>query len=113
MAAGKVVVDAGANEGAGAALLARRAARVIAFDVSPEAVAAARARYPAANLEFHVHDATRPFPVAPGSADVVFSSEVIEHLRDGPGFLRSAAEALKPAATTLDKRQNWVRLPPA
>jgi SAM-dependent methyltransferase len=104
--AGRVVVDAGTNEGAGAALFASRAARVVAFDVSPEGIDAARRRYARPNLEFHVHDATRPFPVADGSADVVFSSEVIEHLHDGRAFLAAAARALRPEGTLFVKTPN-------
>lgn len=104
--AGKVVVDAGTNEGAGAALFAKHAARVIAFDLSREGIEAARGRHARPNLEFHVHDAARPFPIPDGTADVVFSSEVIEHLPDGAAFLRSASRALKRDGILLLKTPN-------
>jgi SAM-dependent methyltransferase len=92
--AGRVVVDVGTNEGAGAALLATKARQVVALDVSPQSIAAAGARYRLPNLEFHVHDAIRPYPLPAGGADVVFSSEVIEHVADGPAFIRAAGAAL-------------------
>jgi SAM-dependent methyltransferase len=103
---GRVVVDAGTNEGYGAALLARHARRVIAFDISEAAIAAARSRYATPNLEFHVHDATRPFPVADGAAHVVFSSEMIEHVRDGAAFVRAAARALDDDGVLIVKTPN-------
>ncbi|HEU4333752.1 MAG TPA: methyltransferase domain-containing protein [Candidatus Eisenbacteria bacterium] len=103
---GKVVVDAGTNEGAGAALLATRAARVSAFDIAPGAIAAASARYARTNLDFRVHDATKPFPLPDGSADVVISSEVIEHLRDGAAFVRHAARVLRPDGILFVKTPN-------
>ena len=103
---GKVVVDAGTNEGAGAALFAKHASRVVAFDLSPEGIESARGRYVRPNLEFHVHDAARPFPIPDGTADVVFSSEVIEHLHDGAAFLRAASRALKRDGILILKTPN-------
>lgn len=103
---GRVVVDAGTNEGYGAALLARHAKRVIAFDVSEAAITAARGRYRLPNLEFHVHDAMQAFPVADGSAHVVFASEMIEHVRDGAAFVRAAARALDDDGLLIVKTPN-------
>ena len=110
--AGRVVVEAGCNEGSGSALLATRARTVVAFDRSPEAISVAQARRALPNLSFVVHDATRPFPVEDGSADVVFASEVIEHLADGRAFLQAAARALRPGGLLLLKTPNdaWNRL---
>ncbi len=103
---GRTVVDAGTNEGAGAALFATRARQVDAFDIAADAIRTARARHAAPNLRFHVHDAGGPFPVPDGSADVVFSSEVIEHLTDGGAFLAAAARALCPDGQLILKTPN-------
>ena len=102
----RVVIEAGANEGAGAALFASVARQVHAFDVSADAIAAARARHELPNLTFAVHDATRPFPVPDGTAHVVFASEVIEHLADGAAFLAAAERALAPGGVLILKTPN-------
>ena len=104
--AGRTVVEAGCNEGYGAALLARRAAQVHAFDLSSEAIAAARARHALSNLTFAVHDVATPFPLPDASADLVFSSETIEHLREGRGFIAAAAKVLKPDGCLVIKTPN-------
>ncbi|MBI1798048.1 MAG: class I SAM-dependent methyltransferase [Candidatus Eisenbacteria bacterium] len=105
-AADRVVVEAGCNEGYGAALLARRARQVHAFDVSEAAIAAARRHYARANVTFAVHDVSLPFPLADASVDLVFSSETIEHLREGRGFIAAAARVLKPDGTLVIKTPN-------
>jgi SAM-dependent methyltransferase len=104
--AGASVVEVGCNEGYGAALLARRAREVHAFDISETAIAAARARYARPNLHFAVHDATLPLPLPERGADLVFSSETIEHLREGRGFISSAARVLKPEGRLIVKTPN-------
>ncbi len=103
---GRVVVDAGTNEGMGAALFASRAREVHAFDIAPDAIERARARHRAPNLHFSVHDAETPFPVPDQSVDVVFSSEVIEHLPRGRSFLEAAARALTADGVLLLKTPN-------
>src|SRR5207237_2156474 len=52
--AGKQVLDAGCGVGYGSACLARSAAHVVGVDVDANAVAYARRRYGAANVEFEV-----------------------------------------------------------
>lgn len=103
-AAGKTVLDAGCGGGDGAAVLAGQAARVTGFDSSPEAVAYARARYPA--IQFLVASAAA-FPAADASVDLVTAFEFPERqadyrslaedanrvLRDGGMFLASEVRA--------------------
>jgi len=79
---------------------------VHAFDVSADAIASARSRYDRPNLHFAVHDATQPFPLPDASVDVVFSSEVVEHLARGREFFRAAANMLKPGGLIVLKTPN-------
>lgn len=102
----RLVVDAGTNEGTGAALFASHAREVHAFDVAHDAIEIAKRRYRASNLHFSVHDAGKPFPLPEGSADVVFSSEVVEHLAAGEPFFAAAARALKRDGVLLIKTPN-------
>jgi 2-polyprenyl-3-methyl-5-hydroxy-6-metoxy-1,4-benzoquinol methylase len=105
-AEGRVVVEAGCNEGYGAALLARRAREVHAFDVSEAAIASAKRHHARPNVTFAVHDVSQSFPLPDASADVVFSSETIEHLREGRGFIAAAARVLKPDGRLIVKTPN-------
>ncbi len=77
---GKRVLDAACGEGYGSNLLASAAVQVTGVDISPEAVAHARARYAGkSNLSFCVGDASvLDFPDR--SFDVVVSFETLEHL---------------------------------
>src|SRR5437764_6113276 len=89
----KQVLDAGCGAGYGSAELARTAAGVLGVDNSAEAVAFARAEYPAPNLRFEEADCLA-LPAANGSIDLVVAFEVIEHLEDWRGFLLEARRVL-------------------
>ena len=88
-AAGRAVLDAGCGEGYGTALLAEAAARVVGID-RPEAVRVATARHRAPRLEFRAHDLERLGALGE-RFDLVVSFQVIEHVRDPVGFLRTLA----------------------
>jgi SAM-dependent methyltransferase len=63
-----------------------------ALDLNPDAAKAA-----SEDVELILHDCTKPWPVAPGSVDVVFTSNFLEHLPDKDAVI----EALKQARTVL------------
>jgi SAM-dependent methyltransferase len=101
----KQVLDAGCGAGYGSAELARKAASVLGIDRSAEAIAFARAQYPAPNLRFEEADCTA-LPAADGSIDLVVAFEVIEHLQDWRGFLREARRVLAPAGQFIVSTPN-------
>jgi SAM-dependent methyltransferase len=88
-----VVVEAGSGEGYGADLLRNAGARVVvSLEYDEAAVRHARSTYSAvgttrANLA--------AMPLAAGSADVLVSLQVVEHLWDLPGFLRDCRTVLR------------------
>jgi ubiquinone/menaquinone biosynthesis C-methylase UbiE len=98
---GKTVLDCGAGEGYGPALLAKRAASVIGLDYSAEAVIYANGKYgDAPNLRFLQGDASQ-LPFEDDSFDVLCCFQVLEHLDDGPGFLFEARRVLKPGGKLI------------
>jgi SAM-dependent methyltransferase len=85
------IVDAGAGEGYGTAILARRGT-VIGVDLDEPTAAHAARRYPAAR--FLRGDLGR-LPLASRSVDSVVALQVIEHLEAVDGFLDGARQALR------------------
>lgn len=81
--------------GGGANLLAFRALgyRVSGFDLMPEAVAHCHAL---GIDDVRVHDLQQPWSIEDGPARVVVLLDVIEHVADPVGLLRSAAATLDP-----------------
>jgi SAM-dependent methyltransferase len=70
--AGLPVLEIGCGSGDDTATLAAAGLPVVAFDLSPEAVAAARARVPQATIT--CQDVRDPFPLGPGAAGAVVAS---------------------------------------
>jgi SAM-dependent methyltransferase len=71
-AAGMPVMEIGCGSGDDTAALTAAGLSVVAFDLSPEAVAAARARVPQATIV--CQDIRDPFPLGPGTAGAVVAS---------------------------------------
>jgi SAM-dependent methyltransferase len=88
-----VVLDAGVGEGYGAALLARAARRVVGLELDPAVAAHVSGRYPAVPT---VRADLQAFPIGDGVVDAVVNLQVIEHLRDQPGFVAECARVLRP-----------------
>lgn len=95
LAPGQVVVDAGAGEGYGAAVLP---GRVIALEYDVTACAHMHRSYPQvavtqANLG--------ALPLRTGSVDAITCLQVVEHLWDLRGFLRECRRALRPGGELI------------
>ena len=95
LARGKRVLDAACGEGYGSFLLADGARSVVGIDVSAEAVAHARARYPRFNLVFTQASVTQ-LPLREASIDLVVSFETVEHLPKQREMLAEFKRVLAP-----------------
>lgn len=93
---GKRVLDFGCGTGYGAHRIAPSCAAVVGVDVSAEAVAYARSRYSAPNLEFQALPPVEqaPLPFEDASFDVVLSFQVIEHVPSPPAYLSEVRRVL-------------------
>ena len=81
--AGRTVIDMASGEGYGAALLAERAASVVAVEANPETYEHARLRYRAPNLRFE----RELIETYSGPAEVIVCLQTIEHVRDPAAVL--------------------------
>lgn len=89
------VLDAGSGEGYGAAYLARHGARgVLALEASADAVAHARRRYAGDCVTYERADLNEKLPVGDRTFDVIFSSNVFEHVADVDALTSECARAV-------------------
>jgi len=92
------ILDVGCGTGLNAALLAERGHDVYGIDLSPVAIEKFRAKGLQGSV---INVEAGPLPLAAGSFDLVYASEVIEHCVDTTGFLRNLGTVLKPGGTLL------------
>jgi SAM-dependent methyltransferase len=94
------VVEIGCGVGRLTRVIAARAARVVALDVSPEMLERARRHHPGlANVEWRLGDGISLQPVPDGSADVCISHVVFQHIPDPAitlGYVREMGRVLRP-----------------
>ena len=93
------VLDLGCGDGALTGVLAGAGASVVGVDVAESALARARSKHP--QLTFAVTPIDGPLPYDDGTFDVVWSSEVIEHVADTARWLSEVRRVLVPRGRLL------------
>ncbi len=79
--------------------MAEAGARAVGVDVAEAALARARARHPA--LDFRLVPVEGPLPLEDNAFDLVWASEVIEHVADTGRWLSEARRVLAPGGRLL------------
>ena len=96
------ILDIGCGGGILAEPMARLGGQVTGIDATPEAIAAAAAHATAAGLEIDYRCITAEALAATGATfDLIYASEVIEHVTDRRLFAASIAGMLAPGGTVV------------
>lgn len=99
----RIVADLGAGEGTLSQLLAQRAEKVIAVDLSEKMVEFGRElaeRHGLANLEYRVGDIEEP-PIEAGSVDLAILSQALHHAEHPQRAIEAAFRILKPGGRLI------------
>jgi ubiquinone/menaquinone biosynthesis C-methylase UbiE len=106
---GDRALDLGCGEGSFTGeLVAAGAASVVGVDVAEAALVRARKRHP--GLDFKRVPFDGPLPFADSSFDLVWATEVIEHVADTARFLSDIRRVLSPSGRLLLTTPNHSRL---
>jgi len=96
---GDHALDLGCGAGEFTAALDEAGAQPVGVDVAEAALARARARHP--QLDFRLVPVEGPLPFADNAFDLVWASEVIEHVADTARWLSEARRVLAPGGRML------------
>lgn len=112
-AAGNRVLDAGAGNGYGAALLKAqgKALSVTSIDLDAESIDLAQQRFAALDVNYCVHDC-EDLDTLDQEFDVIVSFENIEHLQHPQRFLSGAARCLTPDGVLIISTPDRAGTPP-
>lgn len=108
VSAGDRALDLGCGTGDFTAALADCGARAVGVDVASAAVERARTRHPGLCFALVPFDGPLPFEV--GAFDLVWASEVIEHVADTSRWLSEVRRVLAPGGRLLMTTPNHGRL---
>jgi 2-polyprenyl-3-methyl-5-hydroxy-6-metoxy-1,4-benzoquinol methylase len=100
-------LDLGCGDGTFTAQLATAAAEVVGADVAEAALRRASAQHP--SLEFRLVPIDGPLPFDDNAFDLVWSSEVIEHVADTARWLSEVRRVLAPRGRLLLTTPNHAR----
>jgi SAM-dependent methyltransferase len=100
-AQGKRVLDAGSGAGYGSAYLARYGANVLALDGGAVAIEHSRQIYAGDSVTFEVADLNAPLRAGDDVFDLVFSSNVFEHIANVDGLAAECARVVKPDGAVI------------
>ena len=96
---GERALDLGSGAGEFTAALADAGAAVVGVDVAEAALSRARTAHP--QLDFRRVPIDGPLPFTDGSFDLIWSSEVIEHVADTARWLSEVRRVLSPGGRLL------------
>lgn len=99
----RIVADLGAGEGTLAQLLAQRAEKVIAVDLSPKMVEFGQnlaTRHGLTNLEYRIGDIENP-PIDDGSLDLAILSQALHHAEHPQRAIDAAFRILRPGGRLI------------
>jgi ubiquinone/menaquinone biosynthesis C-methylase UbiE len=105
---GDRVLDLGCGQGDLTAVLADAGTRPLGVEVAEAALSRARRRHP--ELSFTRAPIDGPLPLPDGAFDVVWASEVIEHVADTARWLSEVRRVLVPSGRLLVTTPNHGRL---
>jgi len=107
VSAGDRVLDLGSGDGTFTAELARSGARVVGVEVAEAALKRARAAHP--ELDFRLAPVDGPLPLEDCEFDLIWASEVIEHVADTARWLSEVRRVLSPGGRLLLTTPNHPR----
>jgi SAM-dependent methyltransferase len=92
-------LEVGCGNGFFSGQLAKLGCEVTGIDLSPAGLRLAQSRYP--DVTFTAHDLTQPLPFVQATFDLVWCSEVLEHLFSPLGTVTEISRVLRPGGTFL------------